>query len=97
MLTPYNANRRGPKSTTPEVQKCIRGVVNETPGISTRSLSVQVGVAHSTLWRVLHISSCTLTVHSMYRPSHYNITLYEECCASGSYNSAVQIITCLPL
>jgi hypothetical protein len=37
----------------PEVEEDILNVVIETPGTSTRRVSTQVGVAHSTLWRVL--------------------------------------------
>jgi hypothetical protein len=38
-------------------------VVNVTPGISTRRLSMQVGVSHSTVWRVLreHLPSAACT------------------------------------
>jgi hypothetical protein len=52
-FAPHVAKRGWPRSTTPEVQKDILDVVNETPGISTRRESMQVGVAHSTVWRVL--------------------------------------------
>jgi hypothetical protein len=37
----------------PSVQQDILGVVNETPGISIQGVSMQVGVAHSTVLRVL--------------------------------------------
>jgi hypothetical protein len=52
-FAPRSANRGRPRSTTPEVEKDIVDVVNVTPGISTRRLSMQVGVSHSTVWRVL--------------------------------------------
>jgi hypothetical protein len=52
-FAPRVANRGRPRSTTPEVEEAILDVVNETPGIGTRRVSVQVDVAHSTVWRVL--------------------------------------------
>jgi hypothetical protein len=47
------ANMGRPRSTTPEVEEDILDVVNEIPGISTGRVSMQVGVAHSIVWRVL--------------------------------------------
>jgi hypothetical protein len=38
---------------TPEVEEDILDVANDTPGISMRRISMQVGVAHLTVWRVL--------------------------------------------
>jgi hypothetical protein len=38
---------------TPEAEENILDVVNETPGISTRRVSMQVGVAYLTAWRPL--------------------------------------------
>jgi hypothetical protein len=37
---------------TPEVEDILDGV-NKTPGVSTRRVSMQGGIAHSTVWRVL--------------------------------------------
>jgi hypothetical protein len=52
-FAPRVENRRRPRSTTPEVEEDILDVMNETHGISTRRVSTQVGVAHSTVWRLL--------------------------------------------
>jgi hypothetical protein len=38
---------------TPEAGEDILDVVNEMPGISTQRLSVQVEIAHATVWRVV--------------------------------------------
>jgi hypothetical protein len=42
-----------PRRTTREVEEDILDVVNGTLGVSTRGESLQVGVAGSTVWRVL--------------------------------------------
>lgn len=48
------ANRGRQRSpTTPEVEEDILDITTETPGIKTRRISMQVGVAHSTVWRML--------------------------------------------
>jgi hypothetical protein len=94
-FAPHVPNRGWPRSTTPEVEEDILDVANETPGINTRRVSMQVGVTHSTGEGCKN--SCIPTICSMYRPCHYKITLGELCSASGSYNSVVQILTSLPL
>jgi DNA-binding IclR family transcriptional regulator len=38
---------------TPNVGEDILDVVNKTPGIRTQMISMQVGVTHSTVWRML--------------------------------------------
>jgi hypothetical protein len=48
---PRVANRGLPRPTTPDIKKDILDVVNETPGISRRRVSTQVGGSHSTVWR----------------------------------------------
>jgi hypothetical protein len=52
-FAPRAASRGRPRSGTTEIEDDILDVVNETPGISTRKVSLQVGVSHSTVWTVL--------------------------------------------
>jgi hypothetical protein len=52
-LVPHFANRGRPRPRTPVVEENILYVVSETTGISTWRVPIQVGVAHSTVWRVL--------------------------------------------
>jgi hypothetical protein len=42
-----------PRCTIPKIKADILDVVNETPGIRTRKISLQVVVAHSTARRML--------------------------------------------
>jgi hypothetical protein len=53
IFAPLLANRGRPISTILELEEGILDVVNQTPGISTRRVSMQMGVTHSTVWRVL--------------------------------------------
>jgi hypothetical protein len=52
-FAPLVANRGRPKSTTSEVEVDIPDIVNKIPGNSTGRVSTQVGVAHSSGWRLL--------------------------------------------
>jgi hypothetical protein len=52
-FAPHVANWGQSRSKTPELEQDILDAVNETPGISTRKVLMQVGIAHSTVWRVL--------------------------------------------
>jgi hypothetical protein len=61
---PRVANRGRPRSTTPAVKEDILDVVNETPGISTRRVSTQVGGTHSAVWRVLRKQQLIPTICS---------------------------------
>jgi hypothetical protein len=47
------AKRRWKRSVTPEAEEDILDIENKTLRICTRSLSMHVGVTHSTVWKVL--------------------------------------------
>jgi hypothetical protein len=88
-FAPRVANRGRQRSATPAVEADILEVSNEIPGNSIRRISMQVGIAHSIVWRVLR-------EQRLYLPSAactgFSLQDYP-----GSYKSVVQILTSLPL
>jgi hypothetical protein len=76
-FTPRVANRRRPRSIPPEVEEDILDVVNETPGISTRKVSMHWVSLIRLSGECCENNSCIPTICSVYRPCHYKITLRE--------------------
>jgi hypothetical protein len=84
------------RSTTPEVQEDILDAVNETSAISTRRVSMWVGVTLSTFWRALpeqQLYPCHMQYVQDLSLQDYSVSNV----LSVSYNSVVQILTSLPL
>jgi hypothetical protein len=91
-FAPRIANRGRPRSMTSEVEVDILDIVNETPGNSTRRASMQMGVAHLSVWRVLREQQ--LYPYHLQRVQALSL---QDCPArvmfcSGSYNIVVQIL-----
>jgi hypothetical protein len=77
----------------PEVEEDILDVVNKSPGISTRKVSMQVGVTLSTVWRVL-LQQQQLCPYHLQLVQDFSLQDYSArvMFASGSYKSGVQIL-----
>jgi hypothetical protein len=91
-FVPRAANRGRPRSAAPEVEEDILDVVNVIPGITTWRVSMQVGVAHSTVWRAL-----TEQQLYPYRLQHGTGLVTTRLPCTNNVLPVVQILTSLPL
>jgi hypothetical protein len=82
-FAPYVAKRRRLRYTTPEVGDVIVDVVNETSGISTRKVSMQLGVPHSTVRRMSREKQ--LYSYHLQRVMFCHWSLQQLLCLCGIY------------
>jgi hypothetical protein len=91
------SNRRRLRSTSPDTEEDIPEIVNVTLGIIKRTVSVQVGVVLSNVWRVARTTAVSLPSAACTGLASTRLPLTERCSASNDYNGVVQILTSLHL